>query len=226
MPSCPDPKRAATDGVGLGDGGRRIDDNAAGREIGTGHVFQQRAAPGIGRVDQVERRVAKFRRIVRRDGGRHPHRDALRAVGEEIGEGARQHDRLVLRAVVGRTKIDRILLDAVEEEVRNIGQPRFGIAHGGWIIAVHIAEVSLSVDEGIALGEILSEAHERVVHRLVAVRMEFADHIAHDPRAFLEGGTGIEAQLLHRVQQSPVNRLEAVAGVGQGPPRDGGQRVL
>ena len=76
--------------------------------------------------------------------------------------------------------------------MRNLGQPRLGVTHGGGIIAVDVAEVPLSVDQRIALGEILGEAHERVVHRLVAVRMEFPDHIADDPRAFLEGGTGIE----------------------------------
>src|SRR6266567_3529930 len=93
-------------------------------------------------------------------------------------------------------------------------------------IAVAIAEVPLSVDQRIALGKILGEAHERVVHRLVAVRMEFADDVADHPRAFLEPRTGLETQLLHRVQEPPVNGLEPVARIRQRAPGDGGERVL
>ena len=110
--------------------------------------------------------------------------------------------------------------------MRNLGQPRFGVAHGGGIIAVDVAEVPLSIDQRIALGKILGEAHERVVHRLVAVRMEFADDVADHPRAFLERRTGVETQLLHRVQEPPVNGLEPVARVRQRAPGDGGKRVL
>ena len=215
VPARPHPERAATAGIGFGDRFGRIDDHAAGREIGTRHVFQERAAAGVRRVDEVERRVAELGGVVRRDRGRHPDRDALRAVGEKIGERARQHHRLVLRAVVGRPEIDRILVDAVEQEVRDLGQPRLGVAHGGGVIAVDIAEIPLPVDQRIALGEILREAHERVVHRLVAMRMELADDVADHARAFLERGAGVEPQLLHRVQEPPVHRLEPVARVRQ-----------
>ena len=48
------------------------------------------------------------------------------------------------------------------------------------VIAVDVAEIALPVDQRIALGEILGEAHQRVVDRLVAVRMELADHVADD----------------------------------------------
>ena len=50
--------------------------------------------------------------------------------------------------------------------------PRFGVAHGGGIIAVDIAEIALPVDQRIALGEILREPHQRVIDRLIAVRMD------------------------------------------------------
>ena len=77
---------------------------------------------------------------------------------------------------------------------RDLGQPRFGVAHGGGIIAVDIAEIALPVDQRIALGEILREAHQRVVDRLVAMRMELAHHVADDLGGLLERGAGIEPQ--------------------------------
>ncbi len=162
---------------------------------------------------------------MRRDRGRHADRDALRAVGEQVREGARQHDRLALRAVVGRTEIDRVLVDAVDEEARHLGQPRLGVAHRRRVIAVDVAEVALPVDERIALREILREPHQRVVDRDVAVRMEFADGVADDARALLEAGAGIEAELAHRVHQPAVHGLQPVARVRQRPVHDGGERV-
>jgi hypothetical protein len=110
--------------------------------------------------------------------------------------------------------------------MRDLGQPRFGVAHGGRVIAIHIAEIALPVDQRIALGKILSEAHERVVHRLIAMRMELADDVADHARAFLERSAGVEAQQLHGIQQPPVNRLEPVACIRERTAGDGGERVL
>jgi hypothetical protein len=162
---------------------------------------------------------------VRRYRRRHADRDTLRAVGEEVRERARQHDRLFLGAVIGRPEIDGILVDALDEEARNLGEPRFGVAHGGGIIAIDVAEVALPVDQRIALGKVLGEPHQRVVDRLVAVGMEFADDVADHARAFLECGAGIEPQLAHGVNEPPMHRLEAVARIGQRPVHDGGQRI-
>ena len=69
---------------------------------------------GIGIAHQMQRGGADLARIVRRDGGRHADRDARGAVGEQVGEGARQHDGLVLLAVIGGAEIDRVLVDAGE----------------------------------------------------------------------------------------------------------------
>ena len=109
--------------------------------------------------------------------------------------------------------------------LRDLGQPRLGVAHGGRVIAVDVAEIALPVDQRIALREILREPHQRVVDRLVAVRMKLADDVADDARAFLERRAGIEPQLPHRVEQPPVHRLEAVARVRQRAMHDGGERV-
>ena len=109
--------------------------------------------------------------------------------------------------------------------LRDLGQPRLGVAHGGGIIAVDIAEIALPVDQRIALREILRQPHQRVIDRLVAVRMKLADDVADHARAFLERRAGIEPQLLHRVEQPPVHRLEPVARIRQRAVHDGGERI-
>ena len=143
-------KRAAPGMVGFRDGLGRIDDDTASWKIRTRHVFEQRLGARIRLIDQVQRRVAQLGHVVRRDRRRHAHRNALRAVGEQIGNRSRQHHRLFLAAIVGRAEIDGILVDAIDEEPRHFGQPRFGVAHGGRIIAVDIAEIALAVDQRIA----------------------------------------------------------------------------
>ena len=131
----------------------------------------------------------------------------------------------MLRAVIGRAKVDRILVNAVDEKAGNLRQPRLGIAHGGRIIAVDITEIALSVDQWITLGEILRQAHEGIVDSLVTVRMEFADDIADDAGTFLERGTRVKAQLLHGVKQPPVDRLQSIARIRQRPVHDRRKRV-
>ncbi len=140
----------------------------------------------IGILDQVQRRVAELGDIVRRDRGRHADRDAGRAVGEQVREGAGQDDRLLVLLVVGRAEVDRVLVDALEQQRRDLGHARFGVAHGGRVIAVDIAEIALPVDQRVAHREILRQAHQRVVDRLVAMRVELADDVADDAGAFLE----------------------------------------
>jgi hypothetical protein len=100
------------------------------------------------------------------------------------------------------------------------------VPHGGGIIAIHIAEIALPIHQRIALGKILSKAHERVVHRLIAVRMELADDVADDARTLLERRPGVETQQLHGVQQPSMNRLEPVACIRERAAGDGGERVL
>ena len=192
LPARAQAERAAPGRIGLGNRLRRIDDQAAGREIRTGHVFEQRAGTRVRLLDQIERGVAQFGDVMRRDGGRHADRDALRAVGEQIGERRRQHRRLLHHAIVARAEIDGVFVDAVEQETRGFGEPRLGVAVGGGVIAVDVAEIALAVDQRIARGKILREPHQRIVDRLVAVRMEIAHHVADDLGRFLERRAGIE----------------------------------
>ena len=122
--------------------------------------------------------------------GRHADRDALRAVRQQVGECRRQHHRLLRQAVVVRPEVDGVFVDAVEQKSRRLGQPRFGVTVGGGVIAVDIAEIALAVDQRIARGEILRQPHQRIVDRLVAMRMEIAHHVADDLGRFLEVAPG------------------------------------
>ncbi len=176
-------------------------------------------------ADEVERRVAELRGVVRRDRGGHAHRNALGAVGEEVREGGGEHHRFLVLAVVGVAEIDGVLVDAFQKEPRDLGEAGLRVPVGGGVVAVDVAEIPLAVDERIALREILGQAHQRVIDRLVSVGMVFADHVADDAGALLVGVARIEAQKPHGVQDAAVDRLQPVPGVGQRPVHDRGQRI-
>ena len=72
----------------------------------------------------------------------------------------------------------------------------------------------------------LREADHRVVDRRVAVRVVLAEHVADDGRALAVRAPGHEVVLVRRVENAPVDRLEAVAGVGDRAPDDDAHRVV
>ena len=133
------------------------------------------------------RGVDQFADVVRRDRRRHPDRDSARPVREQVREQAREHLGLFLFAIVGWPEIDRAVVEPGHQLGRDCRQARLGVAVGRGIIAVDVAEIALAVDQWVAQREILREADHRVVDALVAVRVIFADHVADDASAFLEG---------------------------------------
>ena len=115
LPAGAQPEPAAAGLVGLEDGLARLDDDAAGREIRARHEFDQLLDGGVRMLDQMQQRAAQLIDIVRRDVGRHADGDAGRAVGQQVGKGRRENGRLLLAPIVVGTKIDGVLVDAVEQ---------------------------------------------------------------------------------------------------------------
>ena len=192
---------------------------------GTGHELGQRFGVGVGMGDEIERGVAELGDIVRRDRRRHADRDALRAVGEQVRHRRRHDDRLLRVAGIIVAPVDRIFLDALHEEAGDVGHPRLGVAIGGGVVAVDVAEIALPLDQRIARGEILGQTHQGLVDRLIAMRMERSHHVADDLGAFLESRAGIELEDVHAIENAAVHRLEPVAGVGKRAAHDGRERI-
>ena len=108
----------------------------------------------------------------------------------------------------------------------DLGEPALGVAHGRRRIAVDRAEIALPVDQRQAHGEILRHAHQRVVDRLVAVRVILAHHVADDARRLDVFLVGRVALLVHRIEDAPVHGLQPVAHVRQRARHDHAHRVI
>ena len=123
-------------------------------------------------------------------------------------------------------EIDGFLFDVREHFLGDFRKARFGIPHRRRRIAIHRAEISLAVDQRITHVEILRQAHQRVVHRRIAVRMKFAEDFADDLGALAVGLGGGQAQLVHAEKNAPMHRLQTVAHVGQRAPDDHAHGVI
>ena len=177
---------AAAGAVALAHAIQAVDD-AGGREVRRRDDLHHLVDRRVRVLQQVQAGVDDLVQVVRRDVRRHAHRDAGRAVDQQIGQACRQHQRLLLAAVVVGAEIDRVLVDVGQHLVRDLRQPDLGVAHGRGVVAVDRAEVALAVDQHVAQREILRHAHDGVVHRGVAVRVVLADDVADDACALLVG---------------------------------------
>ena len=218
-------KGAAAGAVGLENRGPFVDDDAAGGKIRTRHELRERFGLGARMSDEIERRIAEFGDVVRRDRRRHADRDALRAVGEQVRHGRRHDHRLLRVAGIIVAPVDGVLLDALHEKAGDVGHARLGVAIGGGVVAVDVAEIALALDQRIARGEILRETHQRLVDRLIAMRMERPHHVADNLGAFLESRAGVELEDMHAVENAAMHGLQPIAGVGKRAAHDGGERI-
>ena len=74
--------------------------------------------------------------------------------------------------------------------------------------------------------KILRHADDGVVHRRVAVRVVLTDHVTDDTRRLLVRTVPVVVQFVHGEQHAPMDRLQAISGVGQCTPHDHAHRVI
>ena len=113
-----------------------------------------------------------------------------------------------------------------EQRVGDLVEAHLGVAHRRRRVGIDRAEIALAVDQRQAHGKILRHAHQRVIDRLVAMRMIFADDVADDARGFAIRPVPFVAVLVHRKEDAAMHRLEAVARVRQRPRHDHAHRVI
>ena len=216
---------APTRAVGLPDPFAAEDDPAGG-EVRALDVLRQAVDVDRRLVDHRHQRVHDLAEVVRRHVGRHPDRDPGRAVQQQVRQARRQNGRLAARLVVVRLEVDGVRVDVAQHLGGEAREPALGVAHRGGRVAVDVPEVALAVDQRIAHRERLREPDERVVDRLVAVRVVRAHHVADDAGALEPRAVRLQAGLVHRVEHAPVDRLQPVAHIRQRPRDDHAHRVV
>src|SRR5215212_566717 len=218
------PHRTASSLNGISDTAQP-DDHAPCREVRPLDVLRDLGVGEVRIVDECHRRIHDLAEVVGRDLGRHPDRDAVGAIYEQVGESGRQDLGLALTLVEVRDEVDRVGAYVPEHLGRHPHQARLGVAHSGRRIAVHAPEVPLAVHQRVAHREVLRQPGERVVDRRVAVRVVFTDDLADDCCALAVRPVRLKAEVVHSVEHASGDRLEAVPDVRQGARDDNAHRV-
>src|SRR5690606_7804989 len=211
--------------VGLDDSRTAIDD-AGGGEVRARYVFHQLVDGDIRIGDDRQTAIDHLGQVVRRNIGRHAHGDTTGAVDQQVRHTGGQHFRDLQRAVVVVDPVDGFLVQVRQQFVGQPGHADFGIPHGRCTVAVHRAEVALTVDQQVAQGERLRHAHDGVVYGRVTVRVIFTDHVADHTGRLQIGFIPVVSQFAHGEQHTPVHWLETVTHIWKRPPADHAHRVI
>ena len=216
---------AAPRGVGLPHAVPAVD-GPGGGEIRRRDVVHQLQVGQLGVVDQGGHATDHLHQVVGRDLGRHPHRDAVAAVDQQVGEGGGQDDGFGRGAVEVLDEVDRVLVDVPQHLLGDLGQPALRVAVCRRGVTVHRAEVALAVHQRVAQVPRLGHPHQRVVDRLVPVGVVLLEHLTDHTGALAVAAAAQQSLAEHGVQDAAVHRLEPVARVGERAADDHAHRVV
>ena len=197
----------------------------AGGEVRSGDELHQLLGGRIRILEEVSGRRDHFDEVVRRHVGRHADGDPTRAVDQQVGEGGRQHGRLLELTVVVRDEVDDVLVEVLGEGQRGGGESCLGVSGCSGPI-VEGAEVAVPVDQGHTQRPLLREPHERVIDRRVAVGVQLSHDLADDARTLDVAAVRTQAHLGHLIQDAALHGLQPVARIGQGTRVDHRVRVF
>ena len=141
-----------------------------------------------------------------------------KAAGKTVGS--------VARLVVVRDEIDRVLVHVGHERGAEMRHARLGVTHRRRRIAFDRTEVSLAIDQRLAHRPRLRHVHERRINHRFAVRMIITARVTANLRAFAMLPVREERQIVHRVEDAALRRLQSVARVRQRARDDDRHRVI
>ena len=155
---------------------------------------------------------------MRRNRSRHSDGNSVGSVYKEVRIAAGKNHRLFFLAVEVRNKIDCIFVDISEHLQGERTHPRLCITLRGRTVAVDGTKVSMSVNQRITHGEILSHTHHGVVDGTVSVGMIFTHDFTDDSGRFFIGFIRRDSKLRHSIENSSVHRLHTIPHIRKRSP--------
>ena len=206
---------AAPGQVGLAHAAHAVDVSARG-EVRSLDVLHQFLDGDVIVVDVGHAGVYHLGEVVRGHVGGHAHGDAAGAVHQQVRYARGHHGGLLQGVVEVVRHVDGLLVDVLHHVLAYLAQAALGVSHGCGAVAVHRAVVALPVDEHVAHGPGLRQAHQGAVDGRVAVRVVLTQHLAHHSGRFLIRFVRRVPQPHHAVEDAAVHGFETVAHIGKG----------
>ena len=194
----------------------------AARVIRAGHQHVELFIDEFGGLDQRNAGVGNLAQVMTGDFSGQAHRNTAGTIEQRERQACGQLAWLFKRAVVVRHEVNRAVVQLIEQQRGNAGQARFGVTHRSCTITVAGTKITLAIDQRVPLAEVLRHADHGIVSGLVAVRVVLAENVPHDTRTFNRlgaivavGATKGQAHARHAVQNTPLHRFLAIAGIRQ-----------
>ena len=198
--------------------------------VGAWYQGKQFFVGELGRLDEGYARIGHFTQIVTWNFSGQTHRNATGTVHQHKRQTRWQLSRLFGRSIVVGNEIDGALVYLIQQQGRDFRKTCFCVAHGRCAIAIAAAKVTLAINERVALTKVLRHAHQCIVSRLIAMRVEAAQDIAHHACTFNRLGTrsAREAQThaRHGIQNAPLHRFLTITHIGQSTALDHAQCIF
>ena len=170
---------------------------------------------GVRVVNEAADGVGGLLEVVGRNIGRHAYGYAYAAVYQQVGVPGGEHHRFLETVVIVWHEVDGVLVNIREHSGGHFAHAALGITVSCGRVAVHRAEVSVSVHQGSPHGEILGETHHGVIYGSVAVGVVFTEHGADGVGALAVGLVRVKPVFIHGIEYPSVHGFEAIAHVRQ-----------
>ena len=163
---------------------------------------------------------------MRRHVRRHPHRNPRPTIHQQVRKRRGKYRRFRQPFVIVRNKIHRVLLHVGHQCPTQRRHPRFRITHGGRRISFHRSKVPLRINQRLPHRPRLPHVHQRRINHRLTVRVIVPRGVTTNLRALHLLLRRIKPQLMHRIQDPPLRRLQSIPHIRQGTGNDDGHRIV
>ena len=142
---------------------------------------------------------------MRGNAGGHAYGDTFGTINQQVRNLYRQYGRLFFRFIEVRNKVYHILVQICQESfLGHFLQSCLGITHGCGTISFNVAEVTMAVDQGHALFEILAHDYQCLIDGTVTVRVIFSHRIPNDTGTFSIWFIITDTKLVHIIKRTAL----------------------
>ena len=211
--------------IGIANTLQTIDIGSRG-EVRTGDVLHQSLRVNIGVVNVGAATIDDLTQVMSRHIGSHTHGNTVTAVHQQVRHLRRHDGRLLKRVVEVRSHVNGLLVEVVHDVLTHLREAALRITHGSRRVAIDRTEVTLTVNQRIAHIPVLSHTDEGTIDRAVAVGVVLTKHLTDYARTFLIRLGRYVVDAHHTVENTAMNRLEAITDIREGTSHNHRHRIV
>ena len=151
--------------------------------------------------------INRFTKIMWWNIGRHPDSNPCRPINQKVRETCRKYNRFTFCTIIVIDKIDCFFVNIAQHFKRNLAHPCFGITHGSGAVTVHRTEVTMTVNEHVAVTPPLCHPNHRFINGRITMWVIFTHNITGNTGRFFMCFIRCHTQLIHTIKNTAMYRF-------------------